>query len=81
MRLVLLSFTLVGCGGTIVQAAEKAADEACACTTADCAKGVVAAFNKLSLEKKDEKAALSADDKTKFDAAVVRMDDCKNKLK
>ena len=79
MRLVPISLLLAACG-SVVEAAEKAANEACACTSADCAKEVVAAFNKLSMEKKDEKAALSADDKAKFDAAVVRMDDCKNKL-
>ena len=67
--------------GGIVAAAEKAADTACACADVDCAKAAVADFNKLSMKAGDEKSALDADNKAKFDAAVARMSKCRDDLK
>ncbi|MEZ4322219.1 MAG: hypothetical protein R3F61_32400 [Myxococcota bacterium] len=37
-------------------------------------------FNKVSIKAGDEKKALSTDDKAKFDAAVDKMSDCRDKL-
>ena len=76
-----IPFLFAACGGGIVAAAEKAADTACACADLACAKSAVADFNKVSIKAGDEKSALSADDKAKFDAAVAKMSKCRDDLK
>jgi len=80
--LVLLTVLAAGCGGNSpVDMANKAADKACACTDYDCAKGVVAEFNKASMQASDKVKALSSEDKAKYDAAVNRMSECRDKHK
>lgn len=80
--LLAVALFTVACGkGGIVAAAEKAADTACACADYACAKAATADFNKMSMQASDEKAALAPEDKAKFDAAVSRLDECRNKLK
>lgn len=79
---LLAGTTLAACGGNSpVDIANKAADKACACADYDCAKEVVAGFNKFSFQEDDKVKALSGDDKTKYDAAVERMSQCRDKLK
>lgn len=72
--------TACGQGGPVA-AAEKAADQACACADYDCAKAVVAAMNKISFQQDDAVKALSPEDKTKYDTAIQKMSDCRDKLK
>lgn len=65
----------------ILNAAETAASDACACKTKDCARDVVSKLNKRSFHADDEKAALSDEDKQKFSTAIKRMDECRDALK
>jgi hypothetical protein len=72
----------VGCGKDgVIAASKSAADTACACADYDCAKGAVAAFNKISYQQSDKVEGLSGDDKKAYDANVDRMSDCRDKLK
>ena len=81
-RLAAFALLTAACGqGGLVAAAEKAADEACARADYDCAKAVVAAMNKISFKESDGVKALAAEDKTKYDAAIAKMSECRDKLK
>lgn len=83
MRSLIIVATLFAAscgGGSVVDLANKAADKACACADFDCAKGVVAEFNKASMKADDAIKALATEDKGKYDAAVNRMSECRDKL-
>ncbi|MCB9692767.1 MAG: hypothetical protein H6736_13235 [Alphaproteobacteria bacterium] len=77
---MLLSLLLACGGGGLVGQAESAADAACACADAACAKEAVAAFNKVSFKADAEKKAFSPEQKAAFDSAVDRMSTCRDAL-
>jgi hypothetical protein len=84
MTLVLTLGLLAACsksGGGIVATAESAAEKACACSDFDCAKAAVSDFNRASIQADDEKAALDADARARFDAAVQKMSTCRDDLR
>ena len=76
IALITLSFSLVGCGKTLVQQVEGFADEACACKDKACIEAVGKKMDEL--EKKVDKPADA--DKPALEAAMSRMQKCAMKI-
>ena len=77
----LLVLATTACSGGLISEAANAEKEACACADYDCAKKVIAKFNKYSYQNDDQKKSFSDEENKTFMKHVDAMDACRNKLK
>lgn len=71
-----ITFTLAGCGKSVVEQVEALADETCACKDTACVEAVGARMKEL--KEKEEKP--SDADKPALEAALSRMQQCAMKI-
>ena len=76
LAILVLPFTLVACGKSVVQQVEALADETCACTDKACVEAVGARMK--ALKETSEKPADA--DKPALEAALSRMQQCAMKI-
>ncbi len=77
-------FAIAACGGgggSLAGDAEEQSTAACSCTDFDCTTEYIAWFNKVSITQEDDLAALSGDDRSRYDTARTAAADCQDALR